>query len=132
MIAWPIMAMSHYPKPSDFKKLADRIQLGNKAQIKPHERQTWKPKTPVNRYIMDMLVRECWGDGRTLAKETLKYYLDDVLMPIFDKVAAEVGGWENYPEFSAIARSAAKRGKAGVQRSEVRNRVEKALKAFAR
>jgi hypothetical protein len=60
-----------------------------------------------------------------------KIYLDDVLMPLFEKVAIEEGGWENYEEFAEIARSAAKRGKSGVQKSEIRSRVKKALKAIA-
>lgn len=130
-IAWPVMTMRHYPKRSDFNELAERIQLGKRARVKPRERHKWKPHTPLNRYILDMLLTECWGDGRLLTEQTRPYYLDKVLMPLFDEVAAELGGWENYPEFAAVARSAAKRGKAGVQRSEIRGRVDKALKALS-
>lgn len=130
-IDWPIMATRHYPKQSDFAKLADQIGLASKSPVKPIKRHTWKPHTPINRYIVEMLVVESYGDGRPLTKESVSYYLDDVLMPLFDKVAAEVGGWEEYPEFAHIARGAAKRGKQGVQRSEIRNRVKRALMALA-
>jgi hypothetical protein len=79
-----------------------------------------------------MLVVERWGDGRPLTRENIPYYLNEVLMPLFEKVAAEEGGWEKYPEFAAIAKNAARRGKRGVQRSEIRGRVSRALKAMAR
>ena len=125
------MASRHHPKRSDFAKLADRIGLATKSRVAPKERHTWNPNTALNRYLIDLLVTECWGDGRLLTRETRPYYRDEVLMPLFDKVAAELGGWENYPEFAAIAQSAAKRGKAGVQRSEIRNRVDRALKALS-
>ena len=130
MISWPMMTTRHYPKTSDFAKLADEIGLAKKSPVTPKERQTWKPNTTVNRYLLDLIVKEGWGDQRPLTRETLPYYLDEILMPLFDKVALEVGGWEEYPEFSVIARGASKRGKAGVQRSEIRNRVARALKAF--
>jgi hypothetical protein len=129
-IDWPILAMRHYPKDSDFAELADCIGLASKCPVKPQKRHMWKPDTPLNRYVLDMIVVECWGNGMPLTRESLPYYLDEVLMPLFQKVAEEEGGWENYPEFAAIARSAAKRGKSGVQRSEIRNRVKRALKAF--
>jgi len=131
MIDWPIMASRNYPKKSDFKELADRIGLGSQSPVKPQQRHTWKPDTPVNRYLLRMLTVECWGDRRTLTKDSIPYYLDEVLMPLFEKVASEVGGWENYKEFAEVARNAAKRGKAGVQRSEIRGRVKKFLKALA-
>jgi hypothetical protein len=129
-IDWPILAMRHYPKDSDFMALADRIELASKCPVNPQKRHTWKPDTPLNRYVLDMIVVECWGSGVPLTRQSLPYYLDKVLMPLFQKVAEEEGGWENYPEFAAIARSAAKRGKSGVQRSEIRNRVKRALQAF--
>lgn len=130
-IDWPILASRHYPKGSDFAKLVDRIGLASECPVKPLKRHTWKPDTPLNRYLLNLIVVECWGKGVPLTRQSVSYYLDEVLMPLFQKVTEEEGGWENYPEFSAIARSAAKRGKSGVQRSEIRNRVKRALKAFA-
>ena len=130
-IEWPIMATRHHPKKSDFAKLADTIGLASESPVKPQSRHNWKPETKLNRYILDMITVERWGDGRSLAKESVAYYLDEILMPLFEKVALEVGGWENYEEFAEIALSAAKRGKAGVQRSEIRNRVKKVLKSLA-
>jgi hypothetical protein len=131
VVEWPIMAARHYPKKSDFKELADRIGLASKSPINPRERQTWKTTTLLNRYLLRMIVDERCGEGRELTKQTVPYYLDEVLMPLFEKVAAEEGGWENYEEFADIARSAAKRGKTGVQKSEIRSRVKKALRALA-
>jgi hypothetical protein len=131
MVEWPIMATRHFPKKSDLAKLADQIGLASGTPVKPQPRHTWRPDTPLNRYILDMLVNERWGDGRTLKQEDVPYYLDEILMPLFERVANEEGGWENYDEFAAIARSAAKRGKTGVQRSEIRSRVKKVLESLA-
>lgn len=129
-IYWPILATRHYPKESDFAALADRIGLASKSVVKPKKRHTWKPETPINKHILNVLL-EGYGDGRELTKENVPYYLDKVLMPMFEKWAGEDGGWENCPEFAEIAHGAAKRGKTGVQRSEIRNRVKRVLKAFA-
>ena len=129
-IEWPIMAMRHYPKASDFAKLAERIGLGTKSPVQPKKQHTWKPDNRINRYVLEMLVVENWGKGKPLTRESVDYYLDEVLMPLFEKVAEEEGGWEKYPEFAAVAGSAAKRGKKGTQKSEVRNRVKRALMAF--
>jgi hypothetical protein len=131
VVEWPVMAARHYPKKSDFKELADRIGLASQSPINPKERQTWKTTTLLNRYLLRMIVDEGWGEGRELTKKSVPYYLDKVLMPLFEKVAMEEGGWENYKEFADIARSAAKRGKSGVQKSEIRSRVKKALRALA-
>jgi hypothetical protein len=131
-IDWPILASRHFPKKANFQRLADRIGLASKTPLRPSSRQTWNPKTPLNQYLIEILLIQCWGNGRKLTKETVPYYLDEILMPLFDKVAIEEEGWENYSEFAAIAKSAAKRGKKGVQRSEIRNRVKKALNAMTR
>lgn len=131
-IDWPILAWQHYPKKSDFQELARQIQLASKSPVQPRRHHTWKPHAEINRYLLEMLVVQCWGDGRPLTGETIPYYLDKVLMPLFEKVATEEGGWENYPEFALIARSAGKRGKKGVQRSEIRNRIKRALSAMTR
>lgn len=131
-IDWPVMASRHFPKKAKFQQLADRIGLASKSAVQPNSHQTWDPNTSLNHYLIEVLLTQCWGDGRSLTTNTISYYLDEVLMPLFGKVAAEEGGWENYPEFAAIAKSAAKRGKTGVQRSEIRNRLKKALAAMAR
>ncbi len=129
-IAWPIMAMRHYPKEADFEKLAASIGLGAKAPVKPKRRHTWKPETKINRYILRQVIDERVGGDRPLTRETLDYYLNRALMPMFEVEAIICGGWEKHPAFADIAHSAAKRGKKGTQKSEVRNRVKKALLAF--
>jgi hypothetical protein len=127
-IAWPMMVTRHYPKKSDLARLADQIGLASKSPVRPKAQHTWKPYGKLNSYLLRMV--DDLGDKRMLTKENVPYYLD-ILMPIFEGVAKEEGGWENYEEFAAIGRTAARRGKAGVQRSAVRNRVRKALNAFA-
>ena len=129
-IAWPMMVMPHYPKKSDFEKMAASIGLGAKAVVAPKKRHTWKPDSKINRYILRQLIDERAGGDKPLTRENLDYYLNDVLMPIFEVESLFYGGWEKHWAFADVALSAAKRGKKGTQKSEVRNRVKKALMAF--
>jgi len=129
-IDWPMLVMKHYPKESDFAALAARVGLGSKAPVQPQKRHTWKPETSLNRFLLNLIVVEYWGDCQPLTRQSVPHYLDEVLMPAFDREAKEQGGWDKIPEFAGIAQSAAKRGKPGTQRSEIRNRIKPALMAF--
>lgn len=81
-IDWPVMVTRHYPKTADFNRIADCIGLAEKCPVKPTKRHTWKPDIPINRHLVELLVVQTFGDGRTLTKDSVTYYLDDVVMPL--------------------------------------------------
>ena len=139
LVAWPIMAARHYPKESDFKQLAERIKLGSKAVLNLSPRARYKLSTPINRFLLTLLegsiatAKEFYfvqlpDDPPKLTARTLPYYLDDLIMPMLDKIREKEGSWAGIPAVSKIVKGIAYESE---HRSAVRNRIQRALKAMA-
>ena len=137
--SWPIMAARHYPKESDFRKLADRIKLGSKAVVNLSPRARYKLDTPINRFLLRLLegsiatVKEFYfvklpDNPLRLTPKTIPYYLDDFVMPMLDEIREKEGSWNGIPAVADIVKGIAYESE---HRSAVRNRIKRALKAMA-
>ena len=138
-VSWPIMAARHYPKESDFRKLADRIKLGSKAVVNLSPRARYKLDTPINRFLLRLLegsIATAKGfyfvqlpdDPPKLTLNTVPYYLDDFVMPMLDQIREKEGSWNGIPAVADIVKRIAYGSE---HRSAVRNRIKRALKAMA-
>jgi hypothetical protein len=138
-VSWPIMAARHYPKESDFGKLADRIKLGSKAVVNLSPRARYKLATPINRFLLRLLegsiatAKEFYfvqlpDNPPKLTSKTAPYYLDDFVMPMLDRIREKEGSWNGIPAVADIVKGIAYESE---HRSAVRNRIKRALKAMS-
>jgi hypothetical protein len=138
-VAWPIMAARHYPKESDFKRLAERIKLGSKTVVNLSPRARYKLKTPINRFLLTLLEGsiatpkdfyfvQLPDNLPKVTPKTVPYYLDDFIMPALDEIREKEGSWDGIPAVAHIVKGIAYESE---HRSAVRNRIKRALKAMA-
>lgn len=138
-VDWPILAARHYPKESDFKELAEAINLGTKVVVNTSPRARYKLKTPINRFLLKLLggsiatAKEFYfvqqpDEPPKLTNETLPYYLDDFIMPLLDEIRQKEGSWDGLPVVADILKRVPYESE---HRSAVRNRIKRALKALA-
>jgi hypothetical protein len=138
-VAWPIMAARHYPKESDFKRLAERIKLGSKTVVNLSPSARYKLKTPINRFLLillegsiattkDFYFVQLPDNLPKLTPKTVPYYLDDFIMPMLDEIREKEGSWGGLPAIADIVKRIAYESE---HRSAVRNRIKRALKAMA-
>jgi hypothetical protein len=138
-VSWPIMAARHYPKESDFRKLADRIKLGSKAVVNLSPRARYKLDTPINRFLLRLLegsiatAKEFYfvklpDNPPKLTSKSVPYYLDDFVMPMLYSIREKEGSWNGIPAVAEIVKRIAYESE---HRSAVRNRIKRALKAMS-
>jgi hypothetical protein len=138
-IDWPIMASRNYPKEADFRKLADRIRLGTKTVVSLSPSKKFKPHTPLNRFLLHLLGGTLATNGQfyflklpeslpRLTPKTLPYLLDEVIMPVIDRLHNTEGSWAGVPELAAIVKRLPYESE---HRSAIRNRIKKALRGMA-
>jgi hypothetical protein len=138
-VAWPIMAARHYPKESDFRALADLIELGSKAVVNLSPRARYKLDTPINRFLLQLFggtiatakefyVVNLRDDMPKLTPKTLPYYLDEFIMPKLEQIRDNEGSWAGIPAIADIVKRIPYESE---HRSAVRNRIKRALKAMA-
>ncbi len=138
-VEWPIMAARHYPKESDFKAVADLIQLGSKAVVNVSPRARYKLNTRINRFLLTLLAGsistakqfyfvQLPKDPPKLTAKTLPYYLDEFIMPMLDEIRETEGSWNGIPAVASIVKRISYESE---HRSAVRNRIKRALEAMA-
>lgn len=137
-IEWPMLVSWHYPKREDFSDLAALLGLGKDALVSPPAKATWKPDTPINRFLLAFF--QGWvkteagsydvefppGTPR-LNSKNWKWFLDEIVMPRLDEIR-EDERWEGIPVIRDLIRRVPYEPD---QRSAVRNRIKKALRALA-
>jgi hypothetical protein len=137
-IEWPMLVSWHYPKPKDFSDLVARLGLGKASLLSPPAKATWKPDTPINRFLLDFFQGWVNTDNASydadfppgtprLNRQNWKWFLDEVVMPRLDEIQEEEG-WEGIPVLRDLIKKVPYEPD---QRSAVRNRLKKALRALA-